>query len=78
MYDYTITMDVPEGFAESLQPNKRPVYVELANGRIIPVVVVPGNHELNDPPAIVNLKVKWTTRATKKSRSVINRLKRIV
>lgn len=77
MCDYTITMDVPESFAESLQASKKQCYVEMADGQIIPVVVVPGNREANDPPAIVDIKVKWTMRATKKSRSVINRLKRI-
>lgn len=78
MCDYTITVDAPEGFAKSLQPNNLQCYAEMEDGQMIPVRVVPSNCDLNEPAAIVNIKVKWSTRALMKNRSVINRLKRLV
>lgn len=75
MCDYTITMDVPEDFTKSLQPNNLQCYAEMEDGQMIPVMVVPSNCDLNEPVTIVNIKVKWTSRALNKNRTVINRLK---
>jgi hypothetical protein len=53
-FGYKFTMDVSPEFAEQLEA-KGQVYLEMNDGRMIPVMAVPGRIDQPEPPSTISV-----------------------